>query len=109
MNTRATLLAALLLPAISHLQAADPAKFEVGGLSFQRPTEWEWVPVNSSMRKAQLKVPGKAADQSAEITFFHFGAGSGGDVASNAKRWLAQFKSAKERERRGAGDLRHQG
>jgi hypothetical protein len=30
----------------------------------------------------------------ATTAFFHFGAGSGGDVDANAKRWLAQFKAA---------------
>ena len=92
MNSRAYFLAALLLPLIA-ARAEDPAKFEVGGLSFQRPPEWGWVPVTSSMRKAQLKVPGSEGQQPAEITFFHFGQGSGGDVPGNAKRWLAQFRS----------------
>jgi hypothetical protein len=92
MNSRARLLAASLLLAVS-ARAEDPAKFEVGGLSFQRPPEWAWVPVTSSMRKAQLKVPGSEGQQPAEITFFHFGQGSGGDVKGNAQRWLAQFRS----------------
>jgi hypothetical protein len=74
-------------------RAEDPATFEVGGLKFSRPADWKWVEVTSPMRKAQLKVPGASADQSADITFFHFGAGGGGDVTSNAQRWLAQFKS----------------
>jgi hypothetical protein len=73
--------------------AEAPASFDVGGLSFQRPEAWEWVPVNSPMRKAQLRVPGAEGAQAAEVTFFHFGAGSGGDVQANAQRWLAQFKS----------------
>ena len=46
------------------------------------------------MRKAQLRVPGTDGAQPADITFFHFGAGSGGDVKANADRWLKQFKSA---------------
>lgn len=76
------------------VRAEDPTVFEVGGLKFSRPADWKWVEVTSPMRKAQLKVPGASADQSADITFFHFGAGGGGDVSSNAQRWLAQFKSA---------------
>jgi hypothetical protein len=46
------------------------------------------------MRKAQLRVPGAAADQAADITFFHFGPGGGGGLDANIKRWLGQFQSA---------------
>jgi hypothetical protein len=73
--------------------AEDPASFSVGSFSFQRPATWQWVPVNSPMRKAQLKVPGKDGASAADITFFHFGSGQGGDVQSNAQRWLKQFES----------------
>jgi hypothetical protein len=88
-------LALLVLALLTHVaaRAEDPAVFEVGGLKFTRPADWKWVEVTSPMRKAQLKVPGASAEQSADITFFHFGPGGGGDVTSNAQRWLAQFKS----------------
>lgn len=75
------------------LRAEDPATFEVAGLTFTRPVEWKWVEVSSPMRKAQLKVPGAKPEDAADIIFFHFGAGAGGDVKANADRWLAQFKS----------------
>jgi hypothetical protein len=88
--------AVLLLALLSALtlRAEDPASFEVGGLKFARPADWKWVEVTSPMRKAQLKVPGATADQSADITFFHFGSGAGGDVHANTQRWLAQFKGS---------------
>jgi hypothetical protein len=86
----AALLALGLLGALT-LRADDPATFPVGSLTFKRPTNWAWVPVNSPMRKAQLKVPGAKADESAEITFFHFGPDSGGGVEANAQRWVNQF------------------
>ena len=73
------------------LRADDPATFPVGGLTFKRPADWAWVPVSSPMRKAQLKVPGAKADQSADVTFFYFGPDSGGDVQANAQRWVSQF------------------
>jgi hypothetical protein len=88
---RFALLALCLLGAAS-LRAEDPATFPVGGLTFKRPADWAWVPVNSPMRKAQLKVPGAKPDQSAEITFFHFGPDAGGDVQANAQRWVSQFR-----------------
>ena len=84
-------LAGLLLT-VSAL-AQDQSKFDVGGFTFERPESWQWVPVNSPMRKAQLKIPGKDGGPAADITFFHFGPGQGGDVKSNADRWLRQFES----------------
>jgi hypothetical protein len=92
---RLVLLALCLLGAVT-LRADDPTTFPVGGLTFTRPANWEWVPVNSTMRKAQLKVPGTKADESAEITFFHFGPQGGGDVQSNVQRWVSQFKGPED-------------
>jgi len=88
---RLALLALCLLGAVT-LRAEDPATFPVGGLTFKRPATWAWVQVNSPMRKAQLRVPGGKADEAADITFFHFGPDSGGDVQSNAQRWVSQFR-----------------
>lgn len=78
----------------AHAAEAAPESFEVGGLKFKRPSEWVWVPVQSSMRKAQLAVPGLGAAKNAEITFFHFGPSGGGDLESNIQRWFRQFQSA---------------
>lgn len=81
--------ASLVLPPAT-ARAEDPATFEVAGFTFTRPADWAWIPVTSAMRKAQLRPGG--ADDGAEVTFFYF-TGGGGDVDSNVKRWLAQFKS----------------
>ena len=86
---------AALLMAVSTVFAEDPASFEVGAFTFKRPADWVWVPVSSPMRKAQLKAPGEDSSKSADITFFYFG-GSGGDVQSNADRWLHQFEGKPE-------------
>ena len=91
----------LLLPVTAALYAgalpaaAEPApeSFVVGGLRFERPSDWAWVPVQSSMRKAQLLVPGMTPTQTADITFFHFGPSGGGDLDSNIQRWFKQFQS----------------
>jgi hypothetical protein len=71
----------------------QPQSFEVGKFTFQRPTTWEWIPVTSPMRKAHLRIAGKEGGAPADITFFHFGSGQGGDVQSNVDRWLRQFQS----------------
>jgi hypothetical protein len=102
MQSRAALFA-ICLASTALVRAAagadDPASFEVGPLKFQRPPEWKWVPVSSPMRKAQLSIPGAAPDKAAELTFFHFGQGQGGDVQANAQRWLRQFKSKEGAEK----------
>jgi hypothetical protein len=89
-------LAALALALCTSVQlfAEDPAKFTVGAFEFQRPSAWGWVPVTSSMRKAQLKIAGASPEASAEITFFHFGPGGGGGLQANVQRWLGQFQGA---------------
>lgn len=87
--------AILLCSSVARAQAEDPKTFEVGGFTFARPEQWQWVPVTSPMRKAHLKI---GEDPAAEITFFHFGA-QGGDVKSNTDRWLAQFKSKPDAEK----------
>ena len=76
------------------LHAEDPTSFEVGSLKFQRPATWEWVPVSSPMRKAQLKIQSADKSQAAEVVFFHFGQGQGGGIQANAQRWMSQFQAA---------------
>ncbi len=84
--------ASLLIAPVA-ARAADPATFTVGAFTFKRPANWTWVPVNSSMRKAQLRVanPTDPAAPAADVVFFHFGAGQGGGIDANIARWLGQF------------------
>lgn len=77
--------------------AAEPKKFSVGEFNFTTPEKWEWVESTSSMRKAQLKVPGEDKKQFAEVVFFHFGPGDGGGTQANVDRWLGQFKEPKDK------------
>ncbi len=80
------------------LFAADaPAPFKVGEFSFTRPADWQWVEVNSVMRKAQLKISDASKKESAEVIFFFFGEGGGGLTQANIDRWLAQFSEPKEK------------
>ncbi|MBL9139593.1 MAG: hypothetical protein JNK85_27235 [Verrucomicrobiales bacterium] len=85
-----------LLCLLSPADAADaPSTFKVSELSFARPAAWEWVPSQSQMRKAQLKVP-NAAGEAGEIVFFHFGPANGGGTQANIERWHRQFQGTKE-------------
>jgi hypothetical protein len=98
------ILASVALVLASHLiaRAEAPATFEVGSFKFKRPAAWEWIEVPEgmrAMRKAQISVPGKDGGKPAEIIFYHFGAGQGGDTKANVTRWVAQFseKTAPEK------------
>jgi hypothetical protein len=70
---------------------AEQTKVQVSALSFTLPEGWKSVEPKSAMRKAQLEVPGKDGGKPAEVTFFHFGTGGGGDIQANVSRWYAQF------------------
>ena len=71
------------------LLAAEPKEtFTVGHFTFAVPEGWKKVEPSSPMRKAQLEV-GEGALK-AEVTFFHFGRGSG-SAADNVARWFSQF------------------
>lgn len=88
-------LSVLALLASATLAFADaPASFEVGSFKFQRPAAWTWIEVPEGMkmmRKAVLNIPGKDGGKPAEIIFYHFGAGHGGDTQANIQRWVGQF------------------
>ncbi len=91
-----------LLATASVAFAEAPATFEVGSFKFQRPASWEWIEVPEGMkmmRKAVLNIPGKEGDKPAEIIFYHFGAGQGGDTQANVQRWVGQFSDKTEPEK----------
>jgi hypothetical protein len=90
------LLVAWLLPALAAVAAEPEATFKVGDFTFTRPAKWESVQPGSSMRKAQLRVPGDKA-QPTDVIFFHFGPGDGGGTQANIDRWLMQFRDAKNK------------
>ena len=97
-----TLALALLCAVTTTLHAEAPATFEVGSFKFSRPEAWQWVDVPEgmrAMRKAVLNVPDKDGGKPAEIIFYHFGAGQGGDTQANVTRWVGQFadKTAEEK------------
>ena len=83
--------------AATRLWADAPASFKVSDFTFTRPLNWEWVPTSSSMRKAQLKVTDAKSKASAEVVFFYFGPGQGGDAAANVERWLNQFEEPRDK------------
>ena len=98
MLQRVSLVFGFWLCTIAVLTAADgPATFKVGEFTFSKPADWQWVEVNSVMRKAQMKVTDAAKKESAEVIFFFFGEGGGGSTQANIDRWLSQFAEPKEK------------
>jgi len=84
------------LASIQLFAAEAPATFKVSEFTFARPDKWEWQNT-SPMRKAQLKVNSEDKKSSAEVVFFHFGQGQGGDTKANIDRWFSQFEGPREK------------
>jgi len=94
----ARVILALLLSA-SIVRAEEPATFTAGNFDFAVPAGWVSMAPSSSMRKAELRVPGpEGTGEAGEaiITVFHFGSGQGGTVQQNVDRWFGQFDGDKD-------------
>lgn len=70
-------------------------KFDVAGVSFDKPGKWTKVAPASSMRAAQLEV--REGSGKAEVVFFYFGPGGAGGAAANVNRWLGQFQESQDK------------
>jgi hypothetical protein len=83
-------------PTASAADADAPSEFRAGPFLFTRPASWTWVHPTSSMRKAELRIEDPDKDRYAEVIFFHFGSGQGGDVKANIDRWYGQFSEGRD-------------
>ncbi|NNE10319.1 MAG: hypothetical protein HKN20_17295 [Gemmatimonadetes bacterium] len=77
--------------------STPPAELEAGyvaqaGIAYKVPEGWLAETPSSSMRKAQYALPSGIPDSKGEVTLFHFGAGGGGGVDANLRRWAGQFQ-----------------
>lgn len=63
---------------------------DAAGLRFDLPAGWQSTAPQSSMRVAQVTIPGSQG--AAELAVFHFGAGQGGGVDANLQRWQSQME-----------------
>lgn len=65
-----------------------------GGIGWSAPAGWE-AQAARPMRAATYRVPRAAGDrEDGECAVFYFGAGQGGSVEANVKRWIGQFELA---------------
>jgi hypothetical protein len=81
-------LAIALLSSVMVLAVIGAEPFKVGSFTFTAPEGWTKVTPSSPMRNAQLEIA--RGQDKAEVTFFHFGGGSG-TAADNIARWFGQF------------------
>lgn len=72
--------------------------FRVGNFEFVKPDSWISQKPRSAMRKAELRVPGKADGELGEVVFFYFGAGKAGGTQANIDRWMRQFREPSSRQ-----------
>ncbi|MEY4299575.1 MAG: hypothetical protein RIR25_811 [Verrucomicrobiota bacterium] len=102
MRSMRTWLVLLVLATVS-VCANDAPTYAAGDFQFTVPSGWLSVPPTSSMRKAELRIPGpEGTGESGQaiVTVFHFGAGQGGTVQQNIDRWFGQFEG--EQDAKGA-------
>lgn len=86
---------ASVLAAIGASQAGDDkgAVVTLDGLKSRVPETWKIQKPSNKFRAYQFEVPKAEGDKKdAELVIFYFGAGSGGTVADNLKRWKGQFQ-----------------
>lgn len=87
-----TSLGILLLPALLACQKKPTQTVDLGAVTLAADPAWQTVTPSSSMRKAQFALPRVAEDgEDAELAVFYFGAGQGGSVEANLRRWYGQF------------------
>ncbi|HSH40398.1 MAG TPA: hypothetical protein VK993_16615 [Chthoniobacterales bacterium] len=86
--------------AAANCEAAE--SFNVGSFTFAVPEGWTKVMPSSPMRNAQLEIA--RGQEKAEVTFFHFGGGSG-TAADNVARWFGQFPGSEANRKSETVDL----
>ncbi len=89
-------IAAIFLFALAAAPVQAAESFKVGAFDFVAPDGWTRVQPSSPMRNAQLEIA--QGPNKAEVTFFHFGGGSG-TAADNVKRWFGQFSGNEDQRK----------
>jgi hypothetical protein len=92
-------------------QEAKSTELKVGSFTFKVAAPWVAKAEPRMMSAGGFTLPGKDPAAPVEVDFYHFGAGGGGGVEPNLKRWQSQFAPgpdgkppAMEREELGTGE-----
>lgn len=86
--------ALVLLAATACTTAAQDAKtteLKAGSFTFKVPAPWAAKAEPRMMSAGGFTLPGKDGAAPVEADFYHFGAGGGGGIEPNIKRWQSQF------------------
>lgn len=89
------LFASLVLAATAFTAAAEEGKaaeLKVGSFTFKVGSPWVPKAEPRMMSAGGFTIPGKEGADPIEADFYHFGAGQGGGVEPNLKRWQSQFQ-----------------
>lgn len=90
-KSSAPVLGAADTPSVAAAGTLDALR--LGGLTFAPPAQWKDLGA-SGMRKAQYELPAVEGDgRAAAVNVFFFGAGVGGDIEANIRRWIGQMKT----------------
>jgi hypothetical protein len=74
--------------------AARAGDVEIDGLKSKTPDNWKTGKTTTPMQKAVFALPKADGDpEDATLTVFFFGAGQGGSLDANVKRWKDLFKT----------------
>lgn len=97
-HARAVLAACALTLAASAGNAEEPAAkpLKVGPLSFTVAAPWKVSDTPKPMSQGTIDLPGKEGAPGLSASFYHFGAGQGGDLQGNIQRWKGMFEASPE-------------
>ena len=73
-------------------EEAKVTELKVGEFLFKVPAPWVAKAEPRMMSAGGFTLPGKDGAAPVEADFYHFGAGQGGGIEPNLKRWQGQFK-----------------
>jgi len=76
----------------SPAQDAKPTELKVGSFTFKVAAPWVAKAEPRMMSAGGFTLPAKDGAAPVEADFYHFGAGGGGGIEPNLKRWQGQFK-----------------
>jgi hypothetical protein len=98
MNLHSTSIAAAALIAstllIHHAAGAGKTTVTLDGFKSDAPANWKTQEPSNKFRAYQFSLPKAKGDkEDGELVIFYFGAGSGGGVEENLKRWKGMFQA----------------
>lgn len=73
-----------------------PSTFQ--SVRVELPTRYELSDRQMPMRLGTWAIPGSGGSEAGELVLYYFGAGQGGGVEENVKRWVGQFRGASSGE-----------